>query len=518
MYFLLNDDATIESILRGAFSGAADGHAIYFRYPLSGVLSLLYRILPILPWFTVVLLGCYLFTGISIGIVAYKRCMKEGKRAGGIFALMVSMLGCLLLPELIGLHYTVAAAALAGGTIFLTALGELGWIPSLMLALCFCIRREVFLLALPFWVVAMLWRVNKEAWKKMAREALILVGLSVLFICMNGFFYRSAEWQEFEQYNEARTTLYDYTWYRQYEEIPDTYEAYGVSYEEYLSMSHYATALDSGMDTAFFEKISDIALEGVWVDTPLHTLKRMLVQYRNWIFREYHEPFTYVAIAFYVILLGLLVLYRKWWKTLVVIALGIGRSAIWVYLFWKGRFPERVQMSLLVLELCLLLAFVLEELQLCKKKEKLVQILCGMAAAGALCGTLLLCMKAVEQQISQARLQDEYGMLENYMEDHPESTFFLDVKTVGNIYSESVFTTGKQQSNALLAGGWVTGSPLMKERMEQLGAKDGAEALLQLENVYYVVDAESDYSWIEQYLGQTITGMVEIGKFNLLYW
>ena len=86
----LNDDITMRSILSGAYTGSPDGHAVYMKYPLTGVLALLYRVLGIVPWmelflaisiifcmsffaecFASRLMGCVLAFGIYMPFVLY---------------------------------------------------------------------------------------------------------------------------------------------------------------------------------------------------------------------------------------------------------------------------------------------------------------------------------------------------------------------------------------------------------------------------------------------------------------
>lgn len=518
MYFLLNDDATIESIVSGSFTGTPDGHSIYFRYPLSGIVSLLYRIIPVIPWFTLVLLGCYIFAGAVLGRLAYKYLLKGETKKPGLFALVLSVMAFLCVPELIGLHYTVAAAALAGGAILWTVLEEKKqWIPAVALALTYCVRREVFLLAIPFWGVALLWRLPKKQYKVLLSNVLVTLCLSLAFMGINAFFYRGQEWKSFTEYNDARTELYDYAWYKVYDGNESAYEKYGMTRRDYELVSHYATAMDSTVDTEYFETMIQVSKEGEWVDTPLHTLKRMMVQYRNWILGT-EEPFSLIMIGMYVLLIGLLVWTKQWYQAVLVALLGLGRSAVWIYLFWKGRFPERVQMALFVIEGSLLLGFLLEKLKEERIKEKTWQVVAGVVAAGFVCGTLALSAVSFEKQITQGKLQQDYKPLASYMEAHSQDLFIVDVKSVGNLYTQSIFDAGSEQSNALLAGGWVTGSPLMQERMEQLGVKDLGEALLGKENVYFVIDREEEYGWLESILGESVSEVEKIGKFLVLKW
>ena len=49
-YYDLNDDVLLKDILSGAYSGSPDAHSIQMLYPVSFLISLLYRIFPALPW------------------------------------------------------------------------------------------------------------------------------------------------------------------------------------------------------------------------------------------------------------------------------------------------------------------------------------------------------------------------------------------------------------------------------------------------------------------------------------
>ena len=52
----------MRDILSGAYAGVPDGHAVYMKYPLTGMLSLLYRLTGKIPWFSAFLAGCFLLS------------------------------------------------------------------------------------------------------------------------------------------------------------------------------------------------------------------------------------------------------------------------------------------------------------------------------------------------------------------------------------------------------------------------------------------------------------------------
>ncbi len=516
MYFLINDDSVIEGVLSGRFTGTPDGHAVYLRYPLSWLLSKLYSLLPGIPWYGLFLLSCYVFAFLAFGCACYKKLGKRyicytGFAAAALF---------LLLPNFITVHYTVATAALAAGAIMLTLAEGPMWLTALAMGLCYCLRKEVFLLAIPFWGAVLLWKVLQKPcnYKKWGYLVLATLGLTGMFMGINSLVYRSDTWQDFLQYNDARTQLYDYEWFVPYEDQPEAYEAQGISERDFTLIASYELMLEEDLTAEDFEKVMAANAGNVWVDTPMHTLKRMLVKYRDWVLHP-TEAYTWIAIAIYAVLLGLLLWRRAWLQALLVLCLGMGRSVIWIYLFMKGRFPEHVMLSLFVLEFAVLFGFLLEEVAANTqgKRKTVVTILCAVLALGFGAGALYDSVEAVQRQVAQGRKRAEFEPLREYFEEHPEEVYLLDIVSMWD-YSQGVLETGPRLQNYFLAGGWASGSPMANQRFAQIGAADGADALLRLSQVHYVIEKDRAYDWLELYLGEPVKRVEQIGEFKILSW
>lgn len=514
MYYLINDDSIIEGILSGRFTGTPDGHAVYLRYPLSWLLSRLYALLPGIPWYGLFLLSCYVFAFGTFGYVCYKRLGKRYLCGLGFMAAAAF----LLLPNLITVHYTVATAALAAAAMMLM-LGEGPvWLTALSIGLCYCLRKEVFLLAIPFWGVVVLWKFLQKPEKKWGYLLLAAFGITIAFTGINSLAYHGDNWQEFMEYNDARTKVYDYEWFLPYEQQPEAYEAQGVSEREFALIASYELMLDGDLTAEDFEKVIAVNREHVWVDTPLHTVKTMLVKYRDWILHP-TEAYTWIAIALYALLLVALLMRRAWLHSLLVLCLGLGRSAIWVYLFVKGRFPDHVMLSLFVLEFTVLFGFLLEEVARSTEGRagKMATILCVLFALGFGLGTVLYSGKAVDKQVEQRRIWARYEPLLEYCNEHSGDVYLWDIASMWD-FGQRVLETGPKAQNYFLAGGWASGSPLVNQRFAQMGAADGADALLRLDNVHYVVTENREYEWLERYLGEPVKQVDQVGAFKILSW
>jgi len=85
-YYDLNDDVLIKDIVSGAYSGSPDAHSIQMLYPVSFIISLFYRLIPILPWQGIFLCGCH---GVCFYLIA-KRSLSFAKKNWAKVVLLVT--------------------------------------------------------------------------------------------------------------------------------------------------------------------------------------------------------------------------------------------------------------------------------------------------------------------------------------------------------------------------------------------------------------------------------------------
>lgn len=79
-YFDLNDDVLMKDILAGVYTGAPESRNIQMRWPISALISLLYRIAGTLPWYGIFLCLCHYG---SIALIAHRSllfCENCGER------------------------------------------------------------------------------------------------------------------------------------------------------------------------------------------------------------------------------------------------------------------------------------------------------------------------------------------------------------------------------------------------------------------------------------------------------
>ncbi len=517
----LNDDITMRSILSGSYTGSPDGHAVYMQYPLTALLAALYGMFPAVSWLELFFMLCIWGSMLLLAKEFYS------KIAGIVFVVAFCF------PLYIYMHYTVVAALVAGTAVFLSCRGKHPRGSIFLLWIAYMIRSQVGLLSLPFVAAALVWRaLNLQ--EKLRTQLLgigkcvgmLAIGLGIIS-GINAFCYSSQDWQEYLEYNEARTQLYDYTDYTSTDRYAENYAAYGLTQEQSNILFNYYLMLDNAIDREIIQGLADTITDGMWSDMGAGAvLKNCLEKYYYQVrFRDF--PYNIVWVAAYVLLFLGMIMQKKWWQTGFLVTLGAGRSLVWLYLIWKGRYPERVVLSLYIIELLLLLAVGIQLVQYWKKEAVTggEKVLFGLRRPflGKLVtiGFVIVCLcfgtyrgkNTWQETQACVKLQQGWMPLKEYCQANPEKNFFVDVFST-TTYADIDYTA--DFSNMMMIGGWLSGSPLAKGRMEQFGGKDAAEVLYYNKDARLVADISRDMTWLEEYLQERF-GDCELVVSNVIY-
>ena len=522
MFYAQNDDNLMNAILNGSYLGHTDSHAFFVNAPVSNVLQLLYSIVGWIPWYPLMLLAAIC---LPLGVFVFRE--KEKRDRLVLFALFLPV----FLPALFGFTFTTASAmlVLVGLGAFLLRREEVLF-PSLCMAFAYCLRSEIFVVGCAFLLVAVLHRLLEREWKNVGKMLGCMVVLVAVFFGLNSLMYRSPQWQQYQEVNEKRVGIYDYTWYVPYEDAPELYEKYDVSYEQYLLVDNYAMAMEaadwskllSKVDQIQIEYDGDYSLEGRLKRDPLLTLRVGFYRVR-YTFADLFWPFGALVLALYGGL-GIAILCSKRWLVVIPTAcLLMGRTIIWMYLLLRGRFPDRVYLSICGME-CILLAGMLWKLLPSVIWKKWGTI--ALAGACALCG-LWQGTTVILQQVDHAKIEKSYEILYQYLEEHEDNTYLLDVRTMlGDTGKVLDFDT--TQDNYFQLGGWISASPVLQERMEQVALTegisaqtgqsaqlsepatdkpvDGADLLRYGSRVYFVVEETRGLDWMSAYMTARFPG------------
>ena len=534
-YYDLNDDMVIKDILSGAYSGIPNGRTNQILYPLGFIMSLLYQLFSALPVWGLFLCGCF---ALCFWMVVYRMegYFQKGKVKIGTVVLMTAVFLSLLLWELVYVQYSVVCGLLAGTACFWfyttpveCTVGEF-WkknIPALLLCwIAFLIRSEMFLLMTPFiavvgilhWAEAVKgqeesytgigrrprWKhvIGKEnLGKYIAFIVALMVGLG-LIVGGDYLAYCGEGWQEYRSFFDARTNLYDFTWYPDYEENKEFYEENGISEIQYQLIDNYNFGLDETITANTLEVVASYGERSKMFGTSSQRLSTAITDMIKKMLLLEDAPYNYFVLAGYGLVIGLAVLQkeRKYiWRVLVLAVL---RCVPWIYLLYVQRALPRVSHPLYTAEFLILLAMLVRELydRPLWNPEKYYRM--GVAGVFALIAMVSLPFtwgRVETEQLRREEILVNQSLLDQYAKENPENYYYLDVYSTVSFVEKIFEDVNNSRKNYDLMGGWYCHSPLQKANMRTFtGVETMEEALLQ-EQVYFVAESIADVCFVEEY-------------------
>ena len=534
-FYDLNDDMVIKDILSGAYSGTPDGHTNQMLYPIGWLISSLYKVLPGAPIFGVFLCVCF---GICFAMITYRTekisCNTKIKITTVI--LMVLVFLSLMLWELVYVQYSVVCGCLAGTACFWfyttpieCTVGE-WWkknIPALLLVwMAFNIRSEMLLLTCPFiavagiihWVEAAKQEQSnymgiekKKIWKHLLSKdnickylifaVVMTLGLGI-FVGTNYMAYTTSGWQEYRSFFDARTDVYDYTWYPNYEEQKEFYQSNGIEEIQYRLIDNYNFGLDEGITENTLEIIASYGERPKLYGSPAYRLKQACVDMVRRTFSLGDMPYNTFVLAGYILVMGLAILQKEkkyFWKLSLLL---IMRIVPWVYLLFVQRAVDRITHPLYMIEFMILFAMLVKELydRPLWNEEKYYR----MAVAAVLALVALISLpggisKVKAEQSRREQILVNQNLWDEYAKANPENYYYLDVYSTVSFMEKMFEDVDNRQKNYDLLGGWICNSPLQEEaRAKYTESNTIAEALL-TDNFYVVAEANRDITFVEDF-------------------
>lgn len=495
-FYDLNDDVLIKDILSGAYTGTPSGYNNQMMYPISVLIAGLYRLIPSVPWYGIILMGG-LATCVSIIVYRLLRYTLNIwiKLAMSVFAI-VFILG-VYLDEITNITYTVVSAMLAtAACVWVLTDNNLrlrdNIVPIVLCIISFNIRSEMFLLMCPYMAAAALIKFIFDLSKKPLRNlsiiaTVILAGIVITFL-IDTIAYSGSEWREYRRLFDARTEVYDFTGIPEYDTNEDFYESEGITREQWQLLVDYNYALDENITADTLEKIALYVRSGeakdangnpytranVGIKTAIGQYIRSIVDFTA---DPMYMPLRLIVTLLFIALIILSVLSRRG-DTLVGLAVVfLCRSVPWMYFYYSGRPVERLSHPMFFIEAAILLTM------LCQTKI-------GCLDKGLVYLTLILILV-----LSVVNLKTEWGDTARQMHEREEVNasyeklcehtvttegyYLIDVYSTVD-FTEKVFAPQADKSNQMLAGGWMAGSPLdaKKEKDYELAHPDAARVFV----------------------------------------
>ena len=524
MYYRLNDDVLIRDYISGIYSGTPSGHTVYMLYPLGALIAGLYRILPFVPWYGILMLA---LVALCVYLITLRILSFQETKLQKTLAILSSALfyAAFILKQVTFLHYTVTGGLLMMTACFLFLTGPSAKnnrdfikgniIPIILSCISFFIRPQIGLFLLPMLAVSGLLRYSldrqNEKYGCSFMKRYLPVFLIAAFIMGAGFLtdrlsYGDTEWREFKEFNGIRTELYDYNSIPDYAQNQSFYEEAGITKMQVTLLKNYNYELDGSIDSALIEKIN--AYNDSRRASLTARLKQTAYEYVHRVLGTEDAPYNYIVIALYVLASGLLLAARRGRTLLPLILLGVTRSVLFCYLLFRGRMTDRITEPLLLCEMMILTALILYVL-LQKKWNVRVPMLLVVSLLLAFAGITSV-PKVKESAATYEENAAEWMKLqEDLMRTTGEDFYIIDVYSSVK-YSERIFDEahlhrlsemaggGGNGRNNEIAGGWAVFSPLMYEKHENYGFRDAYSALRDLDRVRFVVNTEDEAEWLSE--------------------
>lgn len=539
VYYDLNDDMMIKDIAAGVYSGVPDGHNMQTLYVLGFVISLGYRLCRTIPWYGLFLclcqFGCFYLAGARL-------CSLFEKKAGKVMGMLLLSLffWSVWLQHLVNVQYTITCAMLSATAVFLFLTTPQGQniqqfvvknIPAMLLViLSFQLRTEMLLLTFPFIGLAgvVRWAAEKYVFSKENRKKYgavlgIMLGGMLLSWSVDLIAYGSGEWKDFRDFFDARTTVYDF-----YPEVVaqdgygDDLSALGISRAQQTLLRNYNFGLDEDIDTGLLTKAAQYAAESVGGARDWKTILKDKT--RLYIYRTFHSgdaPYNiavlwaYAAVFFVGIFSGIketgrggVRRYAFLWQ---LFLLAVMRSAVWLFILARGRDPERITHSLYLVEFVLLTAMLIQLLRENSWKKgafRGMAVLFVMILGWNLMGSV---QQVCTDQDMRRQVNQDWYAIDSYCREREDDFYFEDVYSTVS-FSQKMFAADTNAcANYDILGGWMSKSPLYREKLARYDIQEADEALLERDDVYLIIsDTEAEEQGFEWIVGHYAAKGIDI--------
>ena len=518
-YYCMNDDTTMRDILCGGYTGVPESRNIQMLYPISALISLFYRLFPALPggvsipWYGLFLCGCQYG---ALFLIAFRAAgfVKQLWMKAGIVLLTLFFAGNVLLYELVYVQYTMTCGILMAAAVFWfyttdetkSIKGFLleNVVSVLLVVSAFQIRTEMAILMFPFLLGAGLCKWSKEKpfftkenvvkYVGIIGAALLLMGGSLV---VNRLAYGAEEWQRFYRFFDARTEIYDFLGWPDYEKNREFYEKEGLTGAQAALIENYNFALDEEIDEQLLENMVDYQTAEYGGDTLfLVDFKEAVWIYGHTLLSTAYMPYSGLVIFLYLLLLIVAVRNRDksyFWK---LPMFALIRTVCWMYIILRNRTPDRITHGLFLMELMMLFGLLSVEWRKKNVSRLTVSAIACIILALSLPG---MWNRVFEEKNSRETVNEEWLLLQDYCKENAGNYYVLDVYSTVD-YTEKIFAdVDNSYRNYDLCGGWTAKSPLYEKKLLRREITDLEEAFMKNEYVFFVSKVNRDVDWLVEY-------------------
>ena len=382
----------------------------------------------------------------------------------------------------------------------------------LLANIAFCIRPNIFYMFVPATGLVYLWKMfGKKDFKKLTIAApfIVLAVTAVLFV-INAAAYSKDGWKEFRDFFDMRTNVYDYYDLRPYGENPELYEPYGISEEEFNMMRVYNYTVLGDLPKEFFPEYLE-ACEELEAEQGINFVSKSVEAVKIFIkdvLRGGYGIQNTVLFAAAIVLLILLIWKKNYPLT---IYLGIQSAVIcvvWLYFTYWGRAIERIQMTMSLIFLAVILHVLIEMKEMHLYRDETTGRLSGNGKASLILGMLSFLLIAGmnfidfrNDNIAKTYWYGDVQTIKEYCAQDPDRLYYMDIATMTELYGRcQIKNTEPEYINYISMGDWSAYCPHYEEKLERHSVENIAESITD-ENTYVIMLHNYQLKCMKEYLG-----------------
>lgn len=502
--FETNDDIVFAELGSG-LRGVKDAHLVFQNYGLGMIYRLLYGVTGRLPWYTIVQ---YMILFAAFTVVTYVLISRLGEISGlCLFVILACGFGY---EGYIHLQFTKTAGIAAAAAVFLLLYlleqekyswwGIAGGI--LLAVIAYMYREDQFWASCGLMAGAgllFLFDLRKYRNKKLRRLGICVLTFGVLLLSVFGVDrwdsskYRSAEWKEYQEFNQLRSELLDYG-FPDYDSNQEIYEELGISREAYELYKSWNFNDTEKFDTEVMKKLVDLKQK-----RPL-TIRTVTAFLRRFPSDLLRMPMFYFFAVFAV--LWLLCGKKDVFSIISVLVECLLLVAVYFYLYYQGRYMvNRVDVGLWF-SACLVMLWIFSSGEVRYMNTKVSVLLCMICVV---LGQFMMYKdwRLATSSIPEARVSQR-AVLETIGTDK-EHTYLAKSGMLSEIVCYGPFDRMPENllDNVYWFGGWECRTPGYTRAMEVHGIINPYRDVVNNENIYLVDDnIDLTLKYIRQYYAE----------------
>lgn len=502
--FETNDDIVFAELGSG-LRGVKDAHLVFQNYGLGMIYRLLYGATGRLPWYTIVQ---YMILFAAFTVVTYVLISRLGEISGlCLFVILACGFGY---EGYIHLQFTKTAGIAAAAAVFLLLYlleqekyswwGIAGGI--LLAVIAYMYREDQFWASCGLMAGAgllFLFDLRKYRNKKLRRLGICVLTFGVLLLSVFGVDrwdsskYRSAEWKEYQEFNQLRSELLDYG-FPDYDSNQEIYEELGISREAYELYKSWNFNDTEKFDTEVMKKLVNLKQK-----RPL-TIRTVTAFLRRFPSDLLRMPMFYFFAVFAV--LWLLCGKKDVFSVISVLAECLLLVAVYFYLYYQGRYMvNRVDVGLWF-SACLVMLWIFSSGEVRYMNTKVSVLLCMICVV---LGQFMMYKdwRLATSSIPEARVSQR-AVLETIGTDK-EHTYLAKSGVLSEIVCYGPFDRMPENllDNVYWFGGWECRTPGYTGAMEVHGIINPYRDVVNNENIYLVDDnIDLTLKYIRQYYAE----------------